>query len=197
MKSLIVGFLLLSLMVGCDSQNQNAMTYPAPKKEYPTANLPRKLWQPNWTNTGSCVFAATCDILRWQGQFKKAKRIRNNYGGGATLGRICSVLDHEKVRYAYTNRPDVAFLERACETRRGCIVTINVGKGSYHYTTADMGYHCVALVHLDDEWAGIIDNNIHDRVVWMKREKFLSYWRASPGWALAPVYTPTSPRIPR
>lgn len=182
-----------------DFGNLNSWTYPSPTPEAPTVNLPHQLWQHNY-GSGSCVVAATIDILRWQGRYAEANRLRARYGGGWDDGPWCKVLDREGINYDRT-KGSVAFLEKACATRRGCIVTINVvTRGGYHYTVSNQGYHCVALVHLDPEGpdarAGILDNNL-EKIVWLKRTDFLRYWAASSGtWAIAPVYTPTSPRIP-
>jgi len=200
--SLLGASLLGASLLGIDFGNQNAWTYPSSQIERPTVNLPKSLWQHNWNNgrSGSCVVASTIDILRWQGQFAAATKLRSSYGGGWDDDDWCRVLDKEGIDYDRT-KGNIAFLEVACATRRGCIVTINVGNGSYHYTTQNRGYHCVALVHLDpadslNPRAGILDNNL-DKIVWLSREEFLRYWFASSGtWAIAPVYTPTSPRIP-
>jgi len=188
------GLLAASGLLLIDFGNQNAWTYPNPQEERPAVNLPQNLWQYNY-GSGSCVVAATIDILRWQGRFADAQRLRSRYSGGWDDDDWCRVLDREGIDYDRT-KGNIAFLETACATRRGCIVTINVAKGPYGYTTRNRGYHCVALVHLDAERAGILDNNL-DKIVWMSRQEFLQYWFTSSGtWAIAPVYTPTSPRIP-
>ena len=85
------------------------------------------------------------------------------------------------IRYAYVTNGDVRFLEWACRTRRGCGITV-LG-----------GAHMVALVHLDDKWAAILDNNNVERFIWVPRETLIAEWKASYGWAVTPIYTPTAP----
>ena len=53
--------------------------------------------------------------------------------------------------------------------------------------------HMVALVHLDDKWAAILDNNNVERFIWVPRETLIAEWKASYGWAVTPIYTPAAP----
>jgi hypothetical protein len=55
------------------------------------------------------------------------------------------------------------------------------------------GAHMVALVHLDDKWAAILDNNNVEKFLWVPRETLIAEWKASYGWAVAPIYTPAAP----
>jgi len=75
----------------------------------------------------------------------------------------------------------VRFLEWACRTRRGCGITVMGGA------------HMVALVHLDDKWAAILDNNNVEKFLWVPRETLIAEWKASYGWAVTPIYTPAAP----
>ena len=65
---------------------------------------------------------------------------------------MAAKFDREGIRYAYVTNGDVRFLEWACRTRRGCGITVMGGA------------HMVALVHLDDKWAAILDNNNVEQV---------------------------------
>jgi hypothetical protein len=120
-------------------------------------------------------------LLRWQGRYNTADWVRQNCGGGEWPADMAKTLDGANVRYAYTTSGDVKFLEWACRTRRGCGITIMGGA------------HMVALVHLDDKWAALLDNNNVAEYRWVPRESLLAEWRASDGWAITPVYTPAAP----
>ena len=88
----------------------------------------------------------------------------------------------EGIRFAHTvGRNDVSFLEWACSTRRGAGVTVLGGR------------HMICLVHLDEKWAGILDNNDTSRIRWVPRKTFLAEWFNSNSWATTPVYSPAPP----
>lgn len=161
------------------------------RKEYPTVNIPESLRQRNWRGSlgeGSCVHANMVSLFRWQGHYKMANLWRNTYGNGEVADETWGFEDNLKaklnkqgVRFAQTTNGDVAFLEWACSTRRGCGVTVMGGR------------HMVTLVHFDEEWAGILDNNNPETYIWVPRETFVSEWHNSNGWAVTPVYTPPPP----
>jgi hypothetical protein len=197
MKNIFAALLvsLLLLLTGCDVEidgsGPNEGKAPVARKEYPTVNLPVKQRQKNWLGSkgeGSCVHATMTSLFRWQGRFAMANYWRSKYGNGEVAdatwhpaGGLKEKFDKEGVRYAYTTAGDVEFLEWACSTRRGCGVTVMGGR------------HMVALVHFDDEWAAILDNNATDKFIWVPREQFVAEWQNSNGWAVTPVYTPSPP----
>jgi hypothetical protein len=192
--------IMLVCMLGCDQEitieddfsrplltpipTRPELEYPA-QVERPTVNLEHFLRESNWLGSqreGSCVHATMVMLFRWQGREDLAIKWRETYGNGEYAHVLADKLNKEGVRYAYTqNKNDVNFLEWACQSRRGCGVTT---KG---------GAHMVMLVHLDAEWAGIIDNNDIDEVKWIPRQTFLSEWQRSYSWAVTPVYTPPPP----
>ena len=144
--------------------------------ERPTTNLPISLRQENWIGSagqGSCVFATCVSLLRWEGQYDLADKIRNECGNGAGPDTLDNVLDQYGIQYAEELQGDVRFLEWTVATRRGAGVIVDGGK------------HCVALVYLDAEWAVILDNNQTDSYIWVARDKFLKEWREAGGWAFA------------
>ena len=193
MKRILAIMVLLAALTGCDSGiDDGRANNSVARIEYPTVNLPVSLRQQNWRGTlgeGSCVHASLISLFRWQGRYWMANHWRATYGNGEVAdeswGRgsnnLRAKLEHEGVRFAYTVDGDVAFLEWACYTRRGCGVTINGGR------------HMVALVHLDSEWAGLLDNNQVNTIIWVPRDQFISEWHASNSFAVAPVYTPAPP----
>jgi hypothetical protein len=155
------------------------------RRELPTVNLPMALRQKNWLGPkqqGSCVHASMIMLMRWQGHLKLADWWRQNHGDGEWEEDLMRKFNSAGVRYASTeNKRDVRFLEWACQTRRGCGVTCMGGR------------HMVCLVHFDNQWAGILDNNRIEKIKWMPRETFLSEWYNSNSWAITPVYTPAPP----
>jgi hypothetical protein len=88
------------------------------------------------------------------------------------------------IPFAETRTGEVDFLEWAFKTRRGCNVVV-LG-----------GAHMVTLVHFDDKYACILDNNYVEKYTWYKRDDFVRYWQKSGGWAYTPLYSPAPP-IPK
>lgn len=193
MKKLLM-LMLLALFIGCDETltidfgNANVpiintvVTYPPFAEEYPTISVEQVFREENWLGPqgeGSCVHASMVMLFRWQEKYELADRWRRTYSDGEWADNLAKKFDAEGVRYAYTSeRNDVSFLEWAISTRRGCGVTV---KG---------GVHMVILVHLDDEIAGILDNNDPKEIKWVSRETFISEWKLSNSWAVTPVYSP-------
>jgi len=166
--------LLLCVTCGCTPSR-------TPVIERPAVNVPMAFRQRNYTDSGSCVHATLITLLRWQGRVSDANRWRRDFQGGEWASSFAQKLDGRGIRYAYVTNGGVPFLEWACSTRRGCGITV---KG---------GAHMVALVHLDDKWAAILDNNDVSKFTWIPRETLIAEWKASHGWAVTPVYSPAAP----
>jgi hypothetical protein len=153
-------------------------------KERPVVNIPPALRQRNWIGNrqeGSCVHATMISLLRWQGRRNAADYWRQKYGSGEWPEDLAAKFDKEGIRYAYVTNGDVRFLEWSCRTRRGCGITVMGGA------------HMVALVHLDEKWAALLDNNNVSKFTWVPRETLIAEWKASYGWAVTPIYTPAAP----
>lgn len=198
--------LMMVCMLGCDTQivigpdivvpdivipappdiTTPDIDYPAYEREMPTVNLEMIFRESNWIGSegeGSCVWASYMSLCRWQGEFELADNCPYENGEYAT--RFAARCDKLNVRYAYTNgQNDVAFLEWACNTRRGAAVTVRGGR------------HMVCLVHLDSEWAGILDNNSVDGIIWVPRDQFLNEWMNSSSWAYAILMGTPPPPFP-
>jgi len=188
MKQLLAVILLVAC-VGCDLSvdlgGQNKAIEPVARKNYPIVDIPPGLRQQNWLGTkgeGSCVHATMISLFRHQGRPNTAAKWGKSYGNGESSEALAAKFNAEGIRYAYVTNGDVAFLEWACSTRRGCGVTVMGGR------------HMVALVHFDDEWAGILDPNDTSKITWVERDTFLAEWHNSYGWAVTPVYTPLPPK---
>jgi hypothetical protein len=182
LKALLLPFVLLALTAGCQTA---ALTRPVTiVKERPAVNIPFALRESNWIGNqgnGSCVHATMVSLFRWQARFKTADYWRRTYGDGEFPEDLAAKFDHEGIRYAYVTNGDVCFLEWSIRTRRGCGITVMVGA------------HFVALVHLDDNWAAILDNNNVSKFKWIPRATLIAEWKASHGWAVTPIYTPAAP----
>ncbi len=174
MRILFFLALLLPVLTPALSSGQSAICY-----ERPTVNIPPTLRCPNWGG-GSCVHAANVMLLEWQGQHELAQWWRTNNSGGEYAQRLNQRLDSAHLHYAYTTRGDEAFLAWALRTRRGAGITFWPG-------------HAVNLVHLDDQWAGLLDNNRLEQVIWIPRAEFIPRWRNYGGWAWTLVHTPPPP----
>jgi hypothetical protein len=145
----------------------------------PAMDLPVEARCRNYAG-GSCVCASTISLLRWQGCDELAAELRRTCVGGQSAGSLHAHLDALGVRYAFTTSGDVAFLEWAIRTRRGCGVTFYPA-------------HYVNLVDLTDEEATLLDNNRVEQYVTMPRDEFIRRWRGYGGWATAVVYSPAAP----
>lgn len=157
--------------------------------EFPTVNPPYKYRQWNYVRSGpfngSCCFASVITLLKWQGQHQLARSVYRRFHGGQVPWTLDTSLDKVGVRFASTwGHNDVGFLAWSVRTRRGAAVAINGGR------------HMVCLVHLDKNWAGLIDNNDPRKVRWRKTPDFLLEWKDAGSWAVTPVYTPLPPLPP-
>jgi hypothetical protein len=158
----------------------------------PQVNPPYRLREPNYAG-GSCSYASTITLLRWQGQYNIASYVRMRCAGGTNPEVLAESLDECGVRYAMTvGQRDVAFLEWACRTRRGAAIGV-YGDGS---GSAYEARHMLNLVHLDSKWAGILDNNYTQEILWIPRDQFLRHWIGSGSWAVVPCYSPAPPLPP-
>lgn len=178
--------ILLLLFAGCDVRLDVAplrITSGMSQSEMPTVNVPLSLRQHNWVSRfqeGSCTHATLVNLFRWQGHLNTADSWRVRYSGGETPDSLQAKLTSEGIRFA-TTEGDVSFLEWACDTRRGCGVTINGGR------------HMVALVELNDRQAGLLDPNDPQHIIYVPRDQFLAEWHNSNRFAVAILYAPAPP----
>ena len=152
---------------------------------YPAVYIPKRMRQENWLGPkreGSCVHAAMTNLFIAQGRFKLANWWRTHNGDGEWPSDLAPKLDAAGIKYAYTSmKGNVKFLEWAVKTHRGCGVTVRGAS------------HMVVLVHLDKKWAGLLDSNAVDEIIWVPRKTFIAEWLNSESWAITPVYTPQPP----
>lgn len=157
----------------------------AANTERPVVNVPFSLRQANWlgpNGQGSCSFAALCSDLQWLGKPDKAHEIRLQCGDGQSPKSLAIEMAKHDIKFAWTvGEQDVAFLEKALATRRGCMVCISGGE------------HMVLLAHLDDTSAYLIDSNQQGVNRRWSREQFEREWFASGSWAVCVIGTPVPP----
>lgn len=183
MRRLLFILMLCVPLVGCENI-PDWHGSPVVNKERPIVNIPRNSRQGNWIGNqrqGSCVHATMISLFRWQNRLNMANKWRRMYGNGEASADLAAKFEAHNIRYAYTTKGNVEFLEWACNTRRGCGITVMGGR------------HMVALVHLDDEWACLLDNNNISKYRWIPRGRLIAEWKASNGWAVVPIYTPAAP----
>jgi hypothetical protein len=200
MKRLFVIAVLLVTATGCDgividwggakplvpTPARPPREYPKYKPRIPRINIERSLRQQNWAGRegeGSCTHATLIMILRHQGRADAAAYWRRKYGDGENFQSLSAKLNAERFRWAGTQRRnDVAFLQWAVATKRGCLVTCKGGK------------HAILLVHLDKKYAGLVDNNNPQKTIWVSRQRFLSEWFNSNSWGVTILGTPPALR---
>ena len=156
---------------------------PGQNPKSPIVDLPLAARCRNYAG-GSCVCASTISLLRWQGRDDLAAALRTSCIGGQSAGSLHAHLDRLGVRYATTTSGDLAFLQWAIRTRRGCGIT--------YYPM-----HYVNLVDLTRDHATLLDNNRVAQYITIPRDEFLRRWRGYGGWATTVVYAPAAPLAKR
>jgi len=162
--------------------NSYAKLYPP---EVPIVNPPLALRPRNWSQgrqeNGSCMWASTIALLRWQEQYTLANRLRQTRGGGEVPSGFSARLAAAGVRHQVESDGSVEFLEWACRERYGAVVVIHGGA------------HAVCLVHMSAEAVYLLDTNSPKKYKRIPRQVFLRDWKKSGGWAFVPLYNPASP----
>ena len=125
MRQFLITAVMLLMLPGCLPQPVSVRALPEPEPEQPSANLPAKLHQRNWTGSrgqGSCVHASLVNHLRWLNQYELGERWRATYSNGEWDARLRDRLDAAGIDYSYTLKADPRFLDWASHTRRGAIL---------------------------------------------------------------------------
>lgn len=149
------------------------------------ADIPQPWREHNWGG-GSCMYASLVPILRWQGRFEDAEKIRRSYSGGQSVDGLAVICNRMGLKFAYTNTGDAGFLEWCSSTRRGAAI---------HY----FPNHAVTFCGFEDAQAVLIDNNRPKDYIRIPKATFISRWRGYGGRALTVVYTvpPPLPWLPQ
>lgn len=149
---------------------------------------------------GLCVFTSIQHAAVWQNERRLTNfqaRMRQEAGGGyprkvdqmiAKYGAGAPYLQYEG--------KDPAILRMALASGRMPSVTYN--GHDPHYGAGQSIAHMVNLVHLDQRWAVVLDNNFigeHD-LVWLTPEEFFRRWNGNgSGWCVI-LLAPPPPPIP-
>lgn len=148
---------------------------------------------------GLCVFTSIEYAARWQNEARLwdlQAKMRSEPGGGYPQKVDTMLAKYGKgVEYIQDTSGNLALLRAAIESGR--MPGVTYGGSDPHYG----GYvaHMVNLVHLDDEWAVISDNNFpgDNQYVWMSVAEFEKRWKAGGGggWSVILLH-PGPPPIP-
>lgn len=149
---------------------------------------------------GLCVFTSIELSARYQnvGELDGFQEwMTHRVGGGwpekvdDMIAKFCTEKGITPPQYVQHTGGDVEFLKLALATGRYPAVTYN-GRDGKFYTMRVA--HMVNLVHLDDKWAVIQDNNYPQKFLWMSTNEFLERWRGGGGgWAVVLLGPPPSP----
>jgi hypothetical protein len=147
---------------------------------------------------GLCVFTSIGHAARWQNE-KRLTRLqqdmRQERGGGYPQKVDAMIAKYGPgAQYLQYEGNDPTLLKAALATGRMPCVTYN--GHDPHYGKNQAIAHMVNLVHLDDRWAVILDNNfINDAdLVWLSPAEFLQRWKGKGnGWAVILLASPPPP----
>lgn len=165
-----------------------------------TIDLPKEQHVKNFgapaDGAGLCVFASMDMAARWHHMPELTDIIHKLKQGGGWPEKVDKVLKENAPsrKYVQYEGASTALLDSAMSVRSPCCVTYGYGERYNNQKIA----HMVILVHLDDKWAAIIDNNFPGTFEWMSRKEFLRRWMypSGKGWAYTFLESPPPP-IPR
>lgn len=183
------------ISTGCDLQigedcedcnynpNANQVSYTEfPYQNVPPVDLPVEFRERNYAG-GSCVHASMETILRWQGLLELADWWRATYSGGEGSSGLISKSERAGLRYGYTTKGDVGFLDWASRTRRGAVIFYKPNHSISFFGWSSDGLQAV-----------LCDNNRPKEHEYVERETFIRKWKGYGGFALTPIYNPQPPR---
>ncbi len=144
---------------------------------------------------GLCVFASMTMASRWHNVRPLFDVIHKINEGGGWPEKVDGVFKRfaPDLKYVQYEGTDPSLLDKALSEGRLACVTYGYGE-RYQMQTI---YHMVCLVHLDDRYAAILDNNFPGTYEWMSRAEFLKRWKhpSGKGWAYV-MLTPPPPPVP-
>lgn len=153
---------------------------------------------------GCCVFRSLDHASRWQEVpqlFGMPEwMVQKGIAGGGWPGKCDDLIPKiSKDRgmptpaYIQYEGTDMAILKTALQSGRMPCITYNGHDGVYYSGNIA---HMVNLVHLDDNFAGILDNNYITSILWLSPEEFKSRWcGGGNGWAVV-LLSPGPPAPP-
>jgi hypothetical protein len=101
------------------------------------------------------------------------------------------------VSYLQDTTGNLDLLRLAIRTGRMPCVTYDGTLDSVHYHNQRIA-HMVCLVHLDDKWAVVLDNNFigENQLDWMSVEDFRKMWLGNQGGWCVILLAPAPPPVP-
>jgi hypothetical protein len=150
--------------------------------------------------SGLCVFSSLDHSARWQNcqALVGFRDFMTHYPGGGYPTKVDQFIPKMAQSkglpappYVQHTGGDPALLDLAIKTGRMPAVTYGYSE-RYGRPIA----HMVNLVHLDQKWACVLDNNFPgaDKLEWMDREEFLRRWRMmGGGWCIVLLEAPPPP----
>jgi hypothetical protein len=147
---------------------------------------------------GLCVFTSIQNAARYQNELRLANfqaQMRQEPGGGYPAKVDAMIARYGKgTPYVQYEGKDPAILKAALAGGRMPSVTYNGHDPHYRGTIA----HMVNLIHLDDHYAVVLDNNFigANELVWLSPADFYQRWRGNGGgWAVV-LLAPPPPPVP-
>jgi hypothetical protein len=164
-------------------------------------NFPVRLRQKNTggrDGAGLCVFTSIQYSARWQIEtpLQDFQSIMRKENGGGWPEKVDQMIEKYAggVDYLQYEGRDPAVLQAALAGGRLPGVTYSGQDPHYRGWIA----HMVNLVHFDDQWACILDNNFigENELVWMTPGEFMERWRGKgSGWAVILLREPPDPPV--
>jgi hypothetical protein len=153
--------------------------------------------------SGLCVFCSLNHASIWQHVHPTEKVFEWmwRYPGGGypqkvdkVIAQIAAEKGVEVPDYIQVENRDLEILKLACRTGRSPNVTYNFSPtGRYG---GQKIAHMVSLMHLDDKWACILDNNFPGTFEWMDVQTFLSVYTGGRGNGWAVIFLDPGPPPP-
>lgn len=171
-------------------------------------DLPTQFHTQNTSSWGAglCVFTSIHHSAIWQGvpalvDFPKWIREKSIPGGGHPskvadlIPRIAKERGYPVPDYLQVQNTDLEILKLACRTGRMPAVTY--GRSPTGRYGGGGISHMVSLVHADDRWFVVLDNNYvkpsGQAFEWMSPEQFLKVSYGNPGWSVILLAPPPPP----
>lgn len=168
-------------------------------------DLPQELRKKNIASAGlgCCVFRSIDHAAHWQNMPQlngfPEWMVQNRIPGGGyptkvdrLIPQICEDRGQPVPNYIQVENNDLDILKLACKTRRMVCITYSYSP-SGRYSGQRIA-HMVNLVHADDRWFAVLDNNYIEQLEWMTPEEFLPvYHGGRTGWAIIFLDYPPPP----
>jgi hypothetical protein len=142
--------------------------------------------------SGLCVFASMTHSGRWQNDpaFSAVFEWMWSHPGGGypekvdrVVEQMCREKSLPKPSYLQVEGGDVEILRTAC--RNGLMPGVTYSFSPSGRYGGQRIAHMVSLVHADERWFGILDNNYPGTVEWLTPDEFRrSYTGGGGGWAV-------------